>query len=46
VSAPVARDEPAGGDGLGGTTAYVAAGFAALVAALVAGFAWYRRRLP
>jgi hypothetical protein len=43
----VPRDEPTDdGDGLGGTVPYLAAGFAALAAALVAGFVWYRRRLP
>jgi prenyltransferase beta subunit len=45
VSAPV-PDAPSSDDGGPGTTAYVAGGFAVLVAALAAGFFWYRRRLP
>jgi hypothetical protein len=31
---------------VGATAGYVAGGLAALAAALVAGFLWYRRRLP
>ena len=46
ASAPAAADAPSGDDGGPGTTAYVAAGFGVLVTALVAGFFWYRRRLP
>jgi energy-coupling factor transport system substrate-specific component len=46
VSAPAAADAPSGDDGGAGTTAYVAVGFGVLVTALVAGFFWYRRRLP
>jgi uncharacterized membrane protein len=34
------------GEGDSGTVLYVLGGFAALAAALVAGFLWYRRRLP
>jgi hypothetical protein len=46
-SAAVSADAPAGGGGGGpGTTAYVAACFGVLIAALAGGFVWYRRRLP
>jgi len=46
VSAPVAPSgAPADAGGLG-TLAYVGGGFALLVAALAAGFFWFRRHLP
>ncbi len=46
VGAPVAADAPSSNHGASRTTAYVAGGFGALIAALTAGFFWYRRRLP
>jgi hypothetical protein len=47
AGAPVSPAAPATDDDGGlGTSAYVGAGFALLIAALVGGFFWYRRRLP
>jgi energy-coupling factor transport system substrate-specific component len=47
AGSPVAPAAAAAGDDGGlGTAAYVGGGFALLTAALVAGFFWYRRRLP
>ena len=46
VGAPVAADAPSSDHDGAATTAYVAGGFGALVAALTGGFFWYRRRLP
>ena len=46
VGAPVAADAPSSDHGASRTTAYVVGGFGALIAALTAGFFWYRRRLP
>ncbi len=45
LSAPAERDAPAG-EGGGPLALYFGGGLAALAAALAAGFAWYRRRLP
>jgi len=46
VGAPAAADAPSSDHDSAATTAYVAGGFGILVAALTAGFFWYRRRLP
>ena len=46
VGARVAADATSSDHDATATTAYVAGGFGALVAALTGGFFWYRRRLP
>ena len=45
VSAPAQADAPSSDHGGLGLAAYVALGFVLLIAALVAGFLWYRRRI-
>jgi energy-coupling factor transport system substrate-specific component len=46
LSAPIPTGDASEGGDAGATAGYVAGGLAALAAALVAGFLWYRRRLP
>jgi energy-coupling factor transport system substrate-specific component len=46
LSAPIPTGDGSEGGDAGATAGYVAGGLAALAAALVAGFLWYRRRLP